>query len=351
MRPQTGILAFFSHPHKYIEIQGVSGLTVHAIVHGDDVDGLTCGAFLRRLTGCSVYMANYDNMEHAFYMVTPPVKTLYVCDLNIREALMPELLRIREFADIKIIDHHQMSEELMAELRDACIGVILDTKECAGVLVYDAFRDQLGLEAARIAAYAAISDMFEDGPLGSRILAKIDRKFAQHEAQILTHALSMNQTIEFKRMIMDELSRYGYPHRIPGAVDLAVQCLEEMTDIKEKIATEAIFVSRMAYMEAVNEYSTGGIANLIIDTLGVDVGVSYKVIDEYVNISLRGELMLTEHLGDISRDLGERYGGFGGGHQRASGVKIPKEHLEAFLSDLAEIFSLNPSGGSEPQLL
>jgi len=322
-----------------MKFEETPGLTVHAIVHGDDVDGLTCGAFLRRLTGCSVYMANYDNLEHAIGMVTPPVKTLYICDLNIREALLPELLRIRKFADVNIIDHHQLSDELMAELREAGVNVVLDTRDCAGVLVYDTFREQLGPEAARIAAYAAISDMFEDGPLGSQILAKIDRKFAQHEAQILTHALSVNQTIEFKRVIMDELSRYGYPHRIPGAVDLAVQCLEEMTDMKERISAAAVTVGRMAYMESVNDYSTGGIANLIIDTLGVDVGVGYKINGEHANISLRGELMLEEHLGDISSDLGERYGGFGGGHQRASGVKIPKEHLEEFLVDLAEILS------------
>lgn len=314
-------------------------MTVHAIVHGDDVDGLTCGAFLRRLTGCDVYMANYDNLEHALGRVTPPVKTLYICDLNIREALVPDLMRIREFADVNIIDHHQMSDELMARLRDAGISVVLDTRDCAGVLVYDVFREGLGQGAARIAAYAAISDMFEDGPLGSRILAKIDLKFAQHEAQILTHALSMNQSIDFKRVILDELSRYGYPHRIPGAVELAVQCLEEMTGMKENISAEAVSVGRLAHMAAVNEYSTGGIANLIIDTLGVDVGVSYKENGEYVNVSLRGELGLPEHLGDISRDLGEKYGGFGGGHQRASGVKIPRAHLEAFLADLIEIFS------------
>ncbi|MCK4317645.1 hypothetical protein KAW53_02685, partial [Candidatus Bathyarchaeota archaeon] len=260
-------------------------------------------------------------------------------DLNIREALVPDLMRIREFADVNIIDHHQMSDELMARLRDAGISVVLDTRDCAGVLVYDVFREGLGQGAARIAAYAAISDMFEDGPLGSQILAKIDLKFAQHEAQILTHALSMNQTIDFKRVILDELSRYGYPHRIPGSVDLAVQCLEEMTEMKENISAEAVSVGRLAHMAAVNEYSTGGTANLIIDTLGVDVGVSYKENGEYVNVSLRGELGLPEHLGDISRDLGEKYGGFGGGHQRASGVKIPKAHLEAFLADLIEIFS------------
>ncbi|MBN2336331.1 hypothetical protein JXL21_12290 [Candidatus Bathyarchaeota archaeon] len=314
-------------------------MTTYAIVHGDDVDGLTCGAFLKRLTGCEVYLANYDNMEHALDKVTPPVDTLYICDLNIRAALEPDLMRIKGFAEVNIIDHHQMDPELKLRLTDAGFSVILDPRDCAGDLVYDTFREELGREAARIASYAAISDMFEDGPIGSEILARVDRKFAQHEAQILTHALSKDQTIDFKRLVLAELSHYSYPHRIPGAVDLAVQCLEEMTRVKEQIAANSVVEGRVAHMEAVSTHSTGAVANLIIDTLGVDVGVSYKENGDYVNVSLRGELCLHEHLGDISMELADRYGGFGGGHKRASGVKIPKEHLEAFLRDLVAALS------------
>ena len=314
-------------------------MTSYAIVHGDDTDGLTCGAFLKRLTGCEVYLANYDNLDNALSKVQPPVTGLTVCDLNIREALGPELRRIRGFADVSIIDHHQMDQAFMDELRGMGVSVTLDTRDCAAVLVYDTYRDQLGPEAARLAAYAAISDMFEEGPLASSILGRMDRKFVQHEAQILTHALARDQTLDFKRIIIDELSEFSYPHRIPGAVEAAVRCLEEMAAIKEAIRGAATVRGRVAVMEAVGEHSTGAIANLLMDTLGVDVGVSYKQNGEYMNVSLRGETDLKEHLGDISKELGRTLGGFGGGHQRASGVKLPRERLADFLDQVVRRLS------------
>jgi oligoribonuclease NrnB/cAMP/cGMP phosphodiesterase (DHH superfamily) len=286
-----------------------------------------------------MFLANYDNLEIALSKVQPTVDTLYICDLNIREALVPRLLEINEFAKIIIIDHHQMSDELFQKLTRAGIDIRLETNDCAGILVYDTFKEELGIQARRIAAYAAISDMFENGPLASKILSHLDRKFAQHEAQILTHALSSDQTIDFKRKIMKALSQYDYPHRIDGVVDKAISCLEEMTKIKEMIPGKATVVGRLAYMEAINDYSTGGISNLIIDTLGVDVGISYKENGGFINISLRGELDLDLHLGDISKNLASKLNGFGGGHQRASGLKIPKDNLEIFLNDIIKIIN------------
>jgi oligoribonuclease NrnB/cAMP/cGMP phosphodiesterase (DHH superfamily) len=314
-------------------------LKVHAIVHGDDVDGLTCGAFLKRIFDFEPYLANYDNLENALEKVQPPLDTLFICDLNLREALEPLLLRIINFAEVRIIDHHQMEEPFRTRLLENGFIIRLETDDCASILTYDTYKENLGVEGARLAAYAAISDMFENGPIASNILSKMDRKFAQHEAQILTHALSVDQTMDFKRLVIKELSEYNYPHRIPGAVEAAVRCLEEMTQIKEMIAAHTIVHGRIAYMEAVGEQSTGAVANLIMDTLGVDVGLSYKPNSEYVNVSLRGEKALSEHLGDIAKHLGEKYNGFGGGHQRASGVKIPKENLELFLRDIENIFS------------
>lgn len=314
-------------------------MTSHAIVHGDDADGLTCGVFLKRLTGCEVYLANYDNLENALAKVQPPVTSLTICDLNVREALEGELIRIRGFAEITIIDHHQMDACFMDRLRELGVEVTLDTRDCAAILVYEAHKEQLGRDAAHLAAYAAISDMFEDGPAASAILARMDKKFAQHEAQILTHALGRDQTLDFKRHVMDWLSRYTYPHRIPGAVETAVRGLEDMATIMEAIPSAATVRGRVAIMEAVGDHSTGAMANLLMDTLGVDVGVSYKANGEYVNVSLRGMTDLREHLGDMAKALGHRLGGFGGGHQRASGVKLPKDKLEAFIDEVVRQFS------------
>ena len=183
-------------------------MPTYVITHGDDVDGLTCGAFIKRLNDCEIYLANYDNFEHALDIVQRPVDVLYICDLNIRESLESELDRINEFAEINIIDHHQMDLALYQRLVEKGIKVTLDTKDCAGVLCYTLFSDELGIEAKRMAAYAAISDMFENGPNAIEILSHMDRKFIQHEAQILTHALAADQTLDFKRHVLEELSRY-----------------------------------------------------------------------------------------------------------------------------------------------
>lgn len=319
---------------KCIKIQEAYHLTVFTIIHGDDVDGLTCGAFIKRVKGGEFYLANYDNLDNALEKVKSPVETLYICDLNIRESLEPELKRIGKFASINIIDHHQMSSDLYKRLEKNGVNIRLETEDCAAVLVYDTFKSELGREGMRLAAYAAISDMFEEGPLANPILSKMDRKFAQHEAQLLTHALSSDQSIEFKRMVMEDLSRYSYPHRIEGVVEKAIMCLEDMTRIKEAIPDNSKVFGRVAIMEATGDNSTGGISNLLIDTLRVDVGISYKSNEDYYNISLRGEKELREHLGDLSKELGLKYDGFGGGHQRASGIKVPRKSLKPLLDEL-----------------
>ena len=37
-----------------------------------------------------------------------------------------------------------------------------------------------------------------------------------------------------------------------------------------------------------------------------------------------------------TRGVPAKYGGFGGGHARASGAKVPKEKLDAFIGDIAK---------------
>lgn len=309
-------------------------MTTFTIIHGDDVDGIICGALLKRVKGGEFYLANYDNFEKALDKVQPPVNILYICDLNIRDSLEPDLRRISKFAHINIIDHHQMSLDVMKNLKEFGVNIRLETNDCAAVLVYDTFQDQLGKEGGRLAAYAAISDMFENGPYIEPIMRKLDRKFAQHEAQLLTHALSSDQSIEFKRMVLEELSKYNYPHRIEGVVEKAVQCLEKMTRIKESIPENSEIIGRIAIMEVIGDFSTGAVSNLLIDTLGVDVGMSYKVNENFYNFSLRGEKNLKEHLGDLSKELGKKFNGFGGGHKRASGIKIPKENLKSLIEEI-----------------
>jgi oligoribonuclease NrnB/cAMP/cGMP phosphodiesterase (DHH superfamily) len=310
------------------------------ITHGDDPDGLICGALLKRLFGADVIPANYDTLESALSSISVDVDQLFITDINLREALLVLIEQIAKHASITIIDHHPYTQELTHTLVNLGIKIIHDTRDCASILVYDAFKEELDQNAAREAVYASISDMFEDGPIASRILDRMDRKFAQHEALLLNHSLSSNQSDSFKARLVEELSKYTYPHRIPGVVESAVTHLEHVVAVRVEVQSRAVKRGRWAYMLCTDEeLSTGEMANVIMDTLGVEVGVAYKLNGGWVNVSLRGERRLQENLGEIARDVAHRHGGFGGGHGRASGAKIPETELESFIEEIESMFS------------
>lgn len=309
------------------------------ITHGDDVDGLTSGALMIRLFDANVIPANYDDLEEALKGVGDDVDKLFITDLNLREALLPLIEDIMRYASVTIIDHHPMEKSLRDALSGLGVEIVHDTRDCASVLVYDHFKDRLEVDAARIAAYAAVSDMFEDGPVVSRLMDGMDRKFVQNEALMLSAALGCDQSETFKRRLLDELSHYAYPHRIKGVVEASVCQLEKIVKIKETVLGRAKRMGRLAVMECSDDSSTGEVANIVMDTLLVPVGMCWKDQGEMVNISLRGERRLSKHLGDIASRLSKKYGGFGGGHARASGAKVPKDKLNAFIEDLAAVLN------------
>lgn len=310
---------------------------IACISHGEDADGLTCAAFIRRLMGSDTILVTYDDFEKALKQITGTLKELYICDINIREDLVDEVLRIREFAEVTIVDHHPWPPGLEEKLMDADVRVVHDLRECASVLLFNHFREELGREAGRLAAYAAWADQFEDGPIASRLLNEYDRQFVQHEALILAHAILNKQTPEFRSIVVEELSKLAYPHRIPGLVEASLDLLEEATHLIQEIPDKANKSGNFAFMTTPNEKPIGTIANLLLDALGVDVGLCYKMGDgEMASVSIRSRRGLSFHLGEITRRVASRHGGFGGGHKRASGASLPWSNLQDFIKDMGK---------------
>jgi hypothetical protein len=305
------------------------------ISHGEDADGLICAALLRRLKDATPILVDYDGFEDALKAVEPPVEELYVCDLNVREALRGEILRINGFTTVTIVDHHPAPEGLLEGLAEAGVTVVHDPLECASVLLYDLLRDELGREAGRLAAYAAWTDQFEDGPIASRLLWDYDRQFVQHEALILAHAIVRVQEPGFWHTIVEGLSELEFPHEIPGVVDAALAHLRDTSDLISTLPETATRLGRIAYLEAQDDDPIGTVANLIVDALGVDVGLCYRAKEGgRANVSLRSRRGLTFHLGEITRRVASSHGGFGGGHKRASGASLPPSSLRGFIDDV-----------------
>jgi hypothetical protein len=306
------------------------------ISHGEDADGLICAALLLRLKNASPILVTYDELEDALRGIIPPVEQLYICDLNIREALVDEMYRINGFSSVTIIDHHPWAEGLMESLRDVGVNVLHSLQDSASVILYDHFRRELGREAGRLAAYAAWTDQFEEGPIASLLLWEYDRQLVQHEALILGHAVVRNQTHEFWQPLVEELSKLAFPHEIPGVVDASLTHLREMTHLLGTLPKKATRIGRFAYVDEPDNEPIGTVANLLLDALGVDIGLCYKATDMgHANVSIRSRRGLTIHLGEITRSVAMKHGGFGGGHKRASGASLPWSNLKGFIDELA----------------
>jgi len=307
------------------------------ISHREDADGIICASLLRGLKNASTILVSYDELEDALSRIMLPVNELYICDINIREGLMRQVLKISRFAKVTIVDHHPTAKDVLDELGKTGVHIVFSPLDCASVLLYDHFKDQLGREGSRLAAYAAISDQFEDGPIASEIISKFDKHYVHFEALILTYALLKENSSDFRDMIVDALSRYVFPHKINGVLQKALEQVDVISTLVELLPNRSKLIGRLAYTEVVDETSLGNVAGLILDSMDVDVGLSYKKNgEEYIDLSIRARRGLNIHLGEVTKRIAKKCNGYGGGHSRASGAKIPKKNFTLFLKDFKE---------------
>ena len=307
---------------------------VVVISHGEDADGITCAALLKRMKAAYPILVNYDDLKDALRSIQPPLDELYFCDLNVRDDLVEEILRITGFTRVTIIDHHPTTAGILERLEKAGAEVVHDPRDCASVLLYNRFRDELGRKAGRMAAFAAWADQFEDGPIADALLREYDRQSVQHEGLLLAHALPQRPTREFRATVLEAISRLEPPHRVPGVPETALEHLEETATLIETLTGKAKRLRVLAYMKADEGTSIGSVAGLITDAMGTQVGLCYKLKGDLINISLRSRRGLPYHLGEITRQVATGLGGFGGGHKRASGASIPGEALKRFLEEM-----------------
>jgi len=149
------------------------------ILHGNDPDGLICAAYMRLLKDVSATLTDYNSFKDTLRNLKPPIGELFICDLNIREDATKEIIRISRFARVTVVDHHSTPAKTLEELKRSGVNLVHSLLDCAGALLYDHFRDRLAKNTARLAAYAAVSDQFEEGPIATELLTKFDKQLAK----------------------------------------------------------------------------------------------------------------------------------------------------------------------------
>lgn len=314
---------------------------VLCISHATDVDGIASAALLRLAKNASVKLVDYGGFIDALKGVSN-ASELYICDLGLSpETARPffnEVNRVRGFAKVTYIDHH-LKVRGYRYASKANFRVIHSLKDCAAALTYREFRSILPKSASIIAAYAALTDYLEDGPIASKILDAHDRIHLYYEASILAFAIErVEDSPNRLNRILDGLSRLKYPHEIDGVVEAALQQAQRVSGFLKRVEKEGVVRRGYAYINA-KSFPKGAAANLVRCFFETPVGVAYKLKKNspYIELSLRASSQYPKDLGSITQRLASEFGGFGGGHPKASGAQIPKESLQRFFQALEDV--------------
>jgi hypothetical protein len=308
---------------------------VVCISHLTDVDGCVCSSLIRYATRSSFILTNYGDIEKCLRNIGERYDLVYLCDLGIDKSILKEFGRIRRFAELIYIDHHPLDEELAEGLVKMGVTVVHNQSECASILTFSLFQGSLPREAGLLASYAAFSDRLENGPIAREIIQKYDRDFVLFENTILSYALK-GADVEFKRKLVWHLSNFEYPHQIEGVAKLALKQADRMTILRKELPLKASKLHNIAYAEAERD-SPGTIANLLLDVCEASIGIGYKTDkqEQISDLSIRGKPDLKIDLGNTTSKLAQMLGGFGGGHSKACGARIPASKLTEFIRDLS----------------
>ncbi|MDA4126326.1 MAG: DHHA1 domain-containing protein [Thaumarchaeota archaeon] len=316
-------------------------MKAYCLSHRKDVDGLGSASLSVAATGGELILSDYDDLVENLRRIPDDAERVVLSDLGADSADFPEFLeqmeRLAAHAKITYIDHHYMSEGAKRKLRKAGVEVVHDTKECASMLTYRTFKDQLPERARLIALCGAVTDYMDDSPLAKKMMEQSDRQFVLLEASMLSYALGRKEGKEgFPEMVVRELSRMKHPHEILGVPQAAVEELEKIAQLGEFVKAHGTKKGRLAYM-VTGQYSTGNIAKLLIGAFEVPVGVAMKEKKKgWYEVSLRGTSECKVHLGRTVAKISVSLGGSGGGHRKAAGCRVPVSKVDALIRALAK---------------
>ena len=309
---------------------------VICISHIKDVDGCVCAALIKYVTKSSFLLANYGNMNECLRSIHDTFDHVYVSDIGINETTVKEFSRIRQFSELTFIDHHPLDASVLESIQKIDVKVVHDQRDCAGILTYNLFKEDLPHEAGLLASYAAVSDRLENGPLTKKVLRRYDRDFVLFETMLLSYALE-KANADYKKKLVPRLSKLEYPHQIPDVSKLALEQAERVASLRRELPLRTQRIGDVLYADAKGD-SSGTIANLLIEVCDAKIGIGYDTNEQtqITDLSIRGAISLRADLGKKVSKLAKKFKGTGGGHQKASGARIPTSKLMEFICALAD---------------
>lgn len=322
------------------------------ISHREDLDGVGAAAIIKQAYGGSTVLVNYSDMLQSIGYVSasePGLGRLFVCDLGLDAGLQDDFVRLmddlqKRRVSVTYVDHHAAEPDVLEKLSGMGVRVMHDVRDCASVLLYEAFKSDMTEHARFTAACAAVSDHMEDGPAGGRLFRTYDRNWILTCAMVMNYYVADNQKdTEGLMQLVNGLANANYPHQMPGVFEAARDQTAAFPDMIETVGRELKKRKNLACFDATGT-SIRRSVNTVLGLSGMDVALTYKGWFEYdldgdveggnYNVSVRGTDGCAVHLGELVGAVASGVGGSGGGHAKACGATIPMSEINRFIDML-----------------
>lgn len=251
-----------------------------------------------------------------------------------RDGIVAEFKRLSSTGGVVYLDHHPLPPGL--ELKDLPVKTIEGTEgACASELAYTYFKEVLDPEMSRVAVYGAIGDYSDDTPGIREILKNWDKRELYLEAGILIAALEgvKRRDFAFKRSLVEYLSENRLPSMDVNLVETAIRESGRDEEMRSVVKSLVKTYGRVAYVVNV-EWSLGKAATYARAYGNAVVGVAAEESGGHMDLSIRSFGLKDLHR--ITSEVAEKLGGVGGGHENATGARIPREKLLDFIEMLDE---------------
>lgn len=299
------------------------------LTHGDS-DGICAGAIAKSAFPDSyVYFTSPVNLLEKLNDLAG-LETLIICDIAIDERSCTKLFsRLRELADecrLYYIDHHPLPAQCQA-----VDWLYHDTGVCASELTFRVFEDHLNQELRRVAIYGAIGDFCDNTPHVKNWLRDWDKRGLYFQAGTLIQALiQAGRNYEFKREVLDSLSKDIIPSGIPGLLELARDAALNEEKLRLPVKENVVALAHSAYIvNTSNSISKAAIYAASYGRKDVGIAAEYREKKGVYDLSIRSRG--PTDVNQVLRTLAPKFGGSGGGHPLAAGARIPGNTFENFL--------------------
>ncbi|MEM3833696.1 MAG: DHH family phosphoesterase [Thermoprotei archaeon] len=245
---------------------------------------------------------------------------------------------VQNEGEIVYIDHHKMSSRLLSNDITTAVKYVYEEGVSAAELTNRAFNLQNNNWAVTLAYYGAFADYLDNTPLMETFLKMIDRRNLILEASLLSTALE-TMDISMKIKTTRDLASGLRPSELQYVLFYALLGLYYENQIYKYVEKNAKRIGQLSVV--INPPYQGFLGRAAVYAMTVHnslFGLAARHEKETVDISIRSKTNKID-LSNIASELAKQFGGSGGGHTIAAGMRIPIETFDKFIDTIASILN------------